>query len=308
MKQVAPFMPFAYMQGKVIPFEKANVSIATHALHYGTASFGGMRTEVDPSNKNAVILFRPNLHIERLQNSAKLLGFTFSAADIQKALTAFIAANPATSYYIRPLLYTSDLGIAPRLHDLEHDLLIYGLDMGEYLSRSGGITCTVSSWTRPEDRAMPLRGKISGTYINSALAKSEAVERGYDEAILLNSRGKVCEASAMNIFIVRDGVLITPSVTDDILEGITRRSIIEIAKESGLAVIERAVDKSELFIADEVFLCGTAARITSVNKIEQYKLPTTHPITDKLLSSLSDITKGTSKNHKDWVVSYSAKP
>ncbi len=299
-------MPFAYMQGRVIPFEKATISIATHALHYGTASFGGMRTEVDSSKKNAVTLFRPNLHIERLKNSAKLLGFSYDTNAIQKALTAFIAANPAKSYYIRPLLYTSDLGIAPRLHDLEHDLLIYGLDMGEYLAREGGITCTISSWTRPEDRAMPLRGKISGSYINSALAKSEAVTRGFDEAILLNNRGKVCEASAMNLFLVRDGVLITPTVSDDILEGITRRSIIEIAKDSGITVIERAVDKSELFIADEVFLCGTAARVVSVKKIEQYDLPTTHPITDKLLSSLSDITKGASNSHTDWVVSYPA--
>ena len=148
---------------------------------------------------------------------------------------------------------TSDLGIAPRLHNIETDFFIYCLELGDYLSPDG-VSCRMSSWTRQEDRSLPLRGKISGAYITSSLAKTEASLSGFDEALLLNSSGKVSEASGMNLFIARNGELITPGVDQDILEGITRASVIELAKSFGINVIERPVDKTELFIADEVFL------------------------------------------------------
>lgn len=164
-----------------------------------------------------------------------------------------------------------------------------------------GISCRISSWHRQEDRSLPLRGKISGAYITSSLAKTEAVESGFDEAILMNSQGKVCEASGMNIFVVRNGKLITPGFEQDILEGITRDSILTIARDLGIDTVERPVDKTELLIADEVFLSGTAAKITPVKRVESYHLPTTRPITDKLREKLTAITENRDPKYQDWV-------
>jgi branched-chain amino acid aminotransferase len=192
------------------------------------------------------------------------------------------------------------LGIAPRLHNIEKDFFVYGLELGDYLSPEG-ISCRISSWYRQEDRSLPLRGKISGAYITSSLAKTEAVESGFDEAILLNSQGKISEASGMNIFIVRNGQLITPGCEQDILEGITRDSILTIARDLGIKTIERPVDKSELFIADEVFLSGTAAKITPVKKIETYELSGSRAITEKLKEKLTAITENREPNYQDWV-------
>lgn len=302
------FLPFAYLRGKIVPFEEANVSIATHALHYGTAAFGGMRAEPDPKKPGNMVLFRPELHFERLAASGKLLGYTspdgpLTAKKLASLVEEFIAANPSDEpYYIRPLVYVSDLGIAPRLHNVEYDILVYGIKMGEYLSKDG-VTCCFSSWTRGEDRSLPLRGKISGSYVTSALAKTEAIQRGFDEAIFLNSRGKIAEGSAMNIFMVREGVLITPPVTEDILEGITRRSVLELAEHLGIPTEERQIDHSELLIADEVFLTGTAARITPIKKIEQYELPVDRPITDRLTEAFGQVSRQEISEFSDWVVS-----
>ena len=268
------FLPYAWFDGKCIPFNEAKISIATHALHYGTAAFGGMRAIPDPENQNEFLLFRTDKHIKRLTQSAKLLLSEIREDYIFNSLKLLIKKNnPDRPIYIRPFIYTSDLGIAPRLHNIETNFFIYCIELGDYLSPEG-VSCRMSSWTRQEDRSLPLRGKISGAYITSSLAKTEASLSGFDEALLLNSNGKVSEASGMNLFIVRNGELITPGVDQDILEGITRLSVIELAKSFGINVIERAVDKTELFIADEVFLTGTAAKITPVKKIESTKLKT----------------------------------
>ena len=198
------FLPIAYFENEFIPFENAKLSIATHALHYGTAAFGGIR------------------HCQRLCQSAKFLNYELSPEKLEQIIIDFVKKNkPTQSFYIRPLVYSSGLGIAPRLHNIEKNFFVYGLEMGDYLSPDG-ISCRISSWTRQEDRSFPLRGKISAAYITSALAKTEAVESGFDEAILMNSQGKVCEATGMNIFIIRNGTLITPGFEQDILEGITR--------------------------------------------------------------------------------------
>ena len=211
-----------------------------------------------------------------------------------------VANKPTCPIYLRPFVYTSDLGIAPRLHDIQTDFLIYGIELGDYLSPDG-VSCRISSWTRQEDRSLPLRGKISGAYITSSLAKTEAVKSGFDEALLLNSRGKVSEASGMNLFIVRDGVLITPGVDQDILEGITRASILELAQAMGIPVLERAVDKTELFVADEVFLSGTAARVTPVRRVETTDLPTHRPVMTQLRDRLTAITEGRDSAYDHWV-------
>ncbi|MGF1488679.1 MAG: branched-chain amino acid transaminase [Prochloraceae cyanobacterium] len=295
------FLSIAYFQNKFVPFEEAKISIATHALHYGTGAFGGLRGIPDPQNNKQILLFRLDRHCQRLSNSARYLNYDLPADKIKNIIIDFVKKNqPDFSFYIRPFVYTSDLGIAPRLHKIAKDFFVYGLELGDYLSPEG-ISCRISSWHRQEDRSLPLRGKISGAYITSSLAKTEAVESGFDEAILMNSQGKVCEATGMNIFIVRNGKIITPGFEQDILEGITRDSILTIAKDLGLETVERPVDKSELLIADEVFLSGTAAKITPVKRIENYQLPEAKPITEQLRSKLAEITENRDPNYQDWI-------
>jgi branched-chain amino acid aminotransferase len=295
------FLPYAWFGGRCVPFAEATLSVATHALHYGTGAFGGMRALPNPSDPGEILLFRADRHARRLSQSARLLLTELSEQTIHEAIHAFLQANkPSCPVYLRPFVYTSDLGIAPRLHNIETDFLIYGLELGDYLSPEG-VSCRISSWARQEDRSLPLRGKISGAYITSSLAKTEAVKSGFDEALLLNSRGKVSEASGMNLFIVRDGVLITPGVDQDILEGITRASVIELARVMGIDVIERPVDKSELFVADEVFLSGTAAKVTPVRRVESTDLSASRPVMEKIRERLTAITEGRDPAYEHWV-------
>ncbi len=295
------FLDIAYFQNKFVPFKEANISIATHALHYGTGAFGGMRGIPNPDNTNQILLFRLDRHCHRLSDSAKLLNYDLPGSKIQQIIIDFVKKNkPNKSFYIRPFVYTSDLGISPRLHKIEKDFFIYGLELGDYLSPEG-VSCRISSWYRQEDRSLPLRGKISGAYITSSLAKTEAVESGFDEAILMNSQGKICEASGMNIFIVRNNKLITPGFNQDILEGITRDSILTIAKDLGIETEERAIDKTELFIADEVFLSGTAAKVTPVKRIENCHLSADRPITETIKDKLTSITINQDPKYQDWV-------
>ncbi|MDX2228328.1 MAG: branched-chain amino acid transaminase [Leptolyngbyaceae cyanobacterium bins.349] len=295
------FLPIAYLQNRFLPFEDAKISVATHALHYGTGAFGGLRGIPDPQNPNQILLFRLDRHCQRLSTSAKLLMYDIPASQIQQTITDFVQKNkPSTSFYIRPLVYNSGLGVSPRLHNIEKDFLIYGLEMADYLP-PGGVSCRISSWYRQEDRSLPLRGKICAAYITSSLAKTEAVESGFDESILMNTQGKVSEASGMNIFIVRNGTIITPGFEQDILEGITRDSVMTIARDLGIPVVERPVDRSELLIADEVFLCGTAAKVAPVKRIESYELPSDRPITTLLREKLTAITENRDENYRDWV-------
>lgn len=295
------FLPVAYFKNQFMQFAEAQVSIATHALHYGTGAFGGLRGIPDPQDATQILLFRLDRHCQRLSQSAQLLHFDLPATKIESVIVDFVKKNqPNKSFYIRPFIYTSDLGISPRLHKVEKDFAIYGIELGDYLSPEG-VSCRISSWQRQADVSFPLRGKISGAYITSSLAKTEAVESGFDEAILMNSQGKVSEASGMNIFIVRNGKIITPGFDQDILEGITRDSTLTIARDLGIETVERPIDKSELLIADEVFLSGTAAKISPVNRIENYKLPQKRPITDKLRAKLVAISENREPKYKDWV-------
>ena len=295
------FLPTAYFEGKFIPFTEANISIATHALHYGTGAFGGLRGTINPQNLQQALLFRLDRHCQRLSNSAKYLHYDLPASKIENIIKDFVSKNkPSKPFYIRPFVYTSDLGIAPRLHKIEKNFFVYGLEMGDYLS-ADGVSCRISSWYRQEDRSLPLRGKISGAYITSALAKTEAVDSGFDEAILMNSQGKVCEATGMNIFMVRNGRLITPGVNQDVLEGITRDSIITIARDMGIEVEQREIDKTELFIADELFLCGTAAKVTPIKRIENYQLPQEKTITHQLKEKLTAINEYRVLEYQKWI-------
>ena len=295
------FLPYAWFGGQCVPFAEATISVATHALHYGTGAFGGMRALPNPEDPAEILLFRADRHARRLCQSARLLLTDLKEEAVIAAVETFLKANqPSCPIYLRPFVYTSDLGIAPRLHDIETDFLIYGLELGDYLSPEG-VSCRISSWTRQEDRSLPLRGKISGAYITSSLAKTEAVKSGFDEALLLNSRGKISEASGMNLFIVRDGVLFTPGVDQDILEGITRASVIELARSMGMTVVERPVDKSELFVAEEVFLTATAANVTPVRRVECTDLAAERPVMNALRERLTAITEGRDPNFEHWV-------
>ena len=297
------FLPTAYFNNQFVPFESANLSIATHALHYGTGAFGGMRGLPDPNNPGHILLFRLDRHSQRLSASARLLHYDLPADKVEAIIVDFVKKNrPDKSFYMRPFVYTSDLGISPRLHNVQKSFFVYGLELGDYLSPDG-VSCRISSWYRQEDRSLPLRGKISGAYITSSLAKTEAVESGFDEAILMNSQGKVSEATGMNIFVVRNGQLITPGFEQDILEGITRNSVITLAQDLGIPVVERAIDKSELFIADEIFLSGTAAKITPVKRIENYQYDGDRPITDQLRTKLTAITENRDPDYAHWITS-----
>lgn len=295
------FLPIAYLQHQFIPFAEAQLSIATHALHYGTGAVGGLRGLPSPSYPNQILLFRLERHCQRLSHSAKILHYDISADQIKKTLVEFVQRNkPTQPFYIRPLVYASGLGIAPRLHQVEKDFLVYGLELGDYLS-SDGVSCRLSSWCRQMDASLPLRAKLTSSYIVSALAKTEAVESGFDEAILVNAQGKVSEASGMNVFLVRNGQLITPSFDQDILEGITRDSILTLTSDLNIPAVERPVDKSELFVADEVFLCGTAAKIAPVNRVENYLLPSERPIASLLREKLTAITEKRNPQYQHWV-------
>lgn len=295
------FLPIAYFQNAFVPFGEAKISIATHALHYGTGAFAGMRGLPDPADPNQILLFRLDRHSQRLSHSARYLNFDLPADKIQQVLIDFVKKNrPDSPFYMRPFVYTSELGIVPKLHDVEKDFFVFGMKMGDYLSPEG-VSCRISSWYRQEDRSLPLRGKVSGAYITSALAKTEAVNSGFDEAILMNAQGKVSEATGMNFFMVREGHLITPGFEQDLLEGITRSSILTVAKDLGIPVIERPIDKSELLIADELFLSGTAAKITPIRQVEAYALPRERPITTQLRDTLTAITENRDPQYKDWV-------
>ncbi|NJL83528.1 MAG: branched-chain amino acid transaminase [Chloroflexaceae bacterium] len=295
------FLPIAYFQNQFIPFADAKMSVATHALHYGTGAFGGLRGILDGQNPQKIYLFRLDRHCQRLSQSAKFLHFELPPDKIAQTLIDFVKKNqPTQSFYHSTFCVYVGVGIAPRLHNVEKDFLVYGLVMGDYLSPEG-ISCRISSWARQEDRSFPLRGKISAAYITSSLAKTEAVESGFDEAILLNSQGKVCEATGMNIFLVRNGQLISPSFDQDILEGINRDSVLTIAQDLGIPTVERPIDKSELYIADEVFLCGTAAKIAPVKKIENYHLPLERPITESLRQILIATLENREPRYQHWV-------
>lgn len=299
-------LPFAFFEGKIVPVEDAKVSIMTNALQYGTGVFGGMRGYFDSSN-STLNVFRVDDHLKRFLSSLKILGVTleYSEKDLKKIILDLIKKNtPKTDVYFRPFAYAGSLNLAP---DLDRDNIfsfaLYMIPLGDYLPTDKGLSVGVSSWRRVSDNSIPSRAKISGAYINSALAKKDAHTGGYDEAIFLTNEGHVAEGSAMNIFMVRNGVLITPSVTEEALEGITRRSIMELATDMGIKVVERSIDRSELYIADEVFFCGTAAQIAWIAKIDGRSIGTgtQGEVAKKLQQAFFSIVRGKDKKYSSWI-------
>ena len=297
---------YAYFQGEIVPYENAKVGVLTHALNYGTAAFGGLRGYWN-DDKEQLYIFRPLDHYRRLLNSARILHMNFdhtpeSLTDVTVELLR--AEGFRQDVYIRPLVYKAEEAIGVKLHGLAESISIVSLPFGLYIKKDTNAHLTVSSWRRIDDNVIPARGKISGAYANSAFIKTDAELSGFDDALVLNQDGHISEASAMNVFMVRDGVLITPPVTDNVLEGITRKSVMCIAEKLiGIQVHERPIDRTELYICEEVFLTGTAAQVTAVTQVDHRpigdgKMGT---ITMQLRDLFQDVVRGRNPDFKDWL-------
>jgi branched-chain amino acid aminotransferase len=297
--------PFAYFQKKFMPCSEAKVNILTHALHYGTGVFEGIRGNYD-REKGITYLYRAEEHYQRLLDSGKIMKIKipYSVEELCDLTTQLVQKSGSKEdVYIRPIAYKSAEQIGVRLHNVEDDFAIILATLSNYLDLDKGIRCCSSSWRRPDDVSIPSRGKICGAYITGALAKSEALERGFDEAIVMTTDGHVSEGSGENLFMVFKGKLVTPPGSDACLLGITRDSVIQLAKnELGIETLERHIDRSDLYIADEVFLTGTAAHVTQVLQIDEYKIGSGKigKITKKLQKLYFDVIYGKNKKYMDW--------
>lgn len=300
---------FAYFEGRIVPLGEAKVSVATHAFNYGTAVFGGLRGYWNEEQKK-LFVFRPWDHFHRLLHSARLLCMEVTQDEeslIQIMQDLLRAEGWQRDIYIRPMFYKADTGIGVRLHDLKDDLTIWSVPFQKYVKNDTSAHVTVSSWRRIDDNVIPARGKVSGAYVNSALAKTDAARAGFDEALVLDQNGHVSEGSAMNVFMVRDNVVITPPVTENILEGITRRSAIELLKnEMGLQVVERPIDRTETTICDEFFMAGTAAQIVAVTKVDHRPVGTgvMGPVVSRLRDLFEDVVRGRNKKYSHWNMAF----
>ncbi len=306
-----PKNKYAFFRGAIRPIAEAKISVMTSSFNYGTGVFEGIRAFWNEEEKE-LFVFRMPEHYARFLRSCKilLLDLPYGVEDLcQITLELLRREGFQEDVYIRPIAYKASEEIGVRLHNLESDLAIFALPFKAYLPE-GGIRAMVSSWRRIEDNAIPARAKITGAYVNSALAKTEAHLAGFDEAIVLNEDGQVAEGSAENLFLVRDGVLITPPITANILEGITRDTVITLAKDLGIPVAERPVDRTELYLAEEVFLTGTAAGLAPVVEIDHRKIGTGKP--GPIFNSLRDlyerVVRGKDKKYRRWCTPVYSRP
>jgi len=295
----------AYFGGKIGPYGDAKVGLATHALNYGTAVFGGLRGYWNEEQEQ-LFVFRPYDHYRRLLQAAKLMCMEIDQTPeslTQITIDLLRADAWGRDVYIRPLIYKSDEGIGVRLHDLHDELAVFALPFVPYMKNDTSAHVTFSAWRRVDDNAIPARAKISGSYVNSALIKTDANRAGFDEALVLTQDGHVSEGSAMNVFIVRDDVVITPPISDNILEGITRRSVMEVLrKEMGKTILERSIDRTEVFLADELFMTGTAAQIVAVTMVDHRSLGEgiMGPVTTELRQIYESIVRGQDPRYARW--------
>ncbi len=295
----------AYFEGKIVPLADAKINIATHGFLYGTAVFGGMRAYWNEEKKR-LFVFRPYDHFRRLLHSARMMAMPVEYDEeslIQITLDLLKTDQWKQDIYFRPSFYKADLGIGVRLHDLRDELCIFVIPFEKYVKNDTNAHVTFSSWRRIDDNAIPARGKVAGAYANSALIKTDANRSGFDEALVLDQNGHVSEGSAMNIFMVRDGVVITPPVTDNVLEGITRRTIIELArKELNMEVVERSIDRTEVFVSEEIFMTGTAAQVTVVTKVDHRPVGAgvMGPVASKLRTLYDGVVRAQNPKYAHW--------
>ena len=295
---------YAFFQNEFVPLEDAKISIMTHALHYGLAVFEGIRGNWNDEEKQTYI-FRMREHYERLFRGCKLLKIEmhYTIDELcQKTIEMVEKCGFQEDIYIRPVAYSSSQSLGVRLHNLEHDFFMFLIPWGPYLDVDKA-RCAVATYRRPDDSVMPPQLKVAGIYINNALAKTEVYSRGYDEAIMLSSDGFVSEGSGENIFLVMDGKLVTPSPYNNILLGVTRNTVIEIARnELGLETIQRPVSRAELYNAAECFLSGTAAHITPVAEVDDRTIGNGEigPITRQIQELYARVIYGRHPKYKNW--------
>ena len=298
---------YAYFQGGIVPIEEAKISVMTHALNYGTGAFGGIRAYWNDEDEQLYI-FRPLDHFQRLLNSGRLLlmDLPYTPESMLEILLELLRKeNYRTNVYIRPLIYKSSTGIGVRLHDLDADFTMFALPFGSYIPNEEGSKVTFSSWRRIDDNTIPARGKITGAYANSALIKTDAALAGFDEALVLNEDGHIAEGSAENFFIIRNGQAITPPIYSNILEGITRRTVIQLlCDEIGIPVVERQIDRTEVFLADEAFFCGTGVQIVAIAEVDHRPVGTGKlgPVVSRLRQLYFDTVRGKIPRYKEWCV------
>ncbi len=294
-----------WMNGKLVPFKDAKVHVLTHALHYSTSIFEGIRCYDTPSGS---AIFRLAEHVDRLFKSAKLysMKMQFSKKIISDAIVKTVQAGGLKESYIRPLAYYGygTMGLTPTTNKVDVSISCWEWKMGE--SKAGkfsGAKCKVSSWLKIDSRSQPMQAKAASNYANAALARMEALENGYDEAIMLNYHGKVAEGSAENIFIIKDDIIQTPPLSAGGLEGITRDSIIRIIEKNGGFVIEQDLDRDDLYNADEIFMTGTAAEVKSVTQIDKVKIGNGKMgnITKALQKSFTDVVMGKDERFLPWL-------
>lgn len=294
--------PISYLNGAWQPLSQCVVPINTHALQYGTGCFEGIRGYWSGEQLNLLFLRE---HFQRLAGSARLLQMAAPSVDEMCAIAVDFCRKNAVNHnvYLRPMVFKKSTNLGPILVGEPDGYMCYGMALNDYLDTNRGLNVGVSSWQRLGDNMIPTRAKATGGYLNSALARSEAKENGYDEAVFLNEYGQVCEGSAENIFLVRDGVLITPDKTAGILEGITRQAIIDLAREQGYAVEERAVARTELYRADEMFLVGTGCQVTWVASVDRRVVGSGErgAVTAALATAYEDAVYGRTDAKQSWL-------
>jgi branched-chain amino acid aminotransferase len=296
---------YAFFKGRVVPYSEARVGVLTHGLNYGTGVFSGIRGYWNP-DENELFVFRPDDHYRRFLESAKMLGMALplDAGQLSAALTELLRREGfREDCYVRSLAFYADETVGVRLHDLTPEISIVSMPYGRYIDKEEGAHATISSWRRVDDNAIPARGKIVGSYVNSALAKTEAMRSGFDEAIVLNGDGHISEGSAANFLLVRNGVVLTPPITDNILEGITRRTVIDLLRdELGVTVVERSIDRSEIYVADEALFVGTGVQIVAVTRVDHRPVGNGRigPIASALRKLYFEVVRGRRPNYRHW--------
>lgn len=296
---------YAFFRNKLVPIEEAKISIMTHAFNYGTGCFEGIRAYWNEEDKELYV-FRLPEHFERMHRSCRILriNLPYSPRELCDTTVELLRREGyRQDAYIRPVAYKASEIIGVRLHDLEDAFAMFAVPFGRYIEKEEGAHVCISSWRRVDDNATPARAKITGAYINSALSKTDAQLSGYDEALVMTDTGHISEGSAENFFMVRNGCLVTPSVTSNILEGITRDTIIELAAaEMGLRTQQRSIDRSEVYVCDEAFLVGTGVQVAAVTQIEHRPVGTGSigPVVSRLRELYFDVVRGKNPKYKHW--------